>query len=256
MQARWGSHGDHPIIALTPASVDEIYTETVRAFNLSESLRVPVVLLWDEVIGHLIETIEVRPTADLQIVERKRAQSPPEHYQPFAETESGVPDMARPGDGYRTHTTGLTHGEDGFPTQDPATVDRMMSRLLGKLERNREQVESFELLECDDPDILIVAYGITSRAARRAIKLAREQGIKVGMFRPITLWPFPERHFKRVAAGASGILVPEMNAGQLCLEIERLCPPGCSVSRLNRIDGQAIDPDEILNRIIELASHD
>ncbi len=256
MQARWGSHGDHPIIVLTPASVDEIFTETVRAYNLSELLRVPVVLLYDEVIGHLVESIDVRGPEDLEVFDRKWTRASPEQFLPFAATDDGVPEMARPGDGYRTHTTGLTHGENGFPTQDPAEVDRVMRRLLGKLERNRSLVESFETLACDDADILIVAFGIASRAARRAVKLARQRGIKVGLFRPITLWPFPEQAFVEIAASANQVLVPEMNAGQLCLEIERLCPPGTGVSRMNRIDGESITPTEILQRVEALETND
>ena len=249
MQARWGSHGDHPVIVLTPASVDEIFTETVRAFNLSELLRVPVVLLYDEIIGHLVETIELRKPTDLALFERKWTKVAPDEYLPFAATDNGVPEMARPGDGYRTHTTGLTHGENGFPTQNPAEVDRVMRRLLGKLDRNRSLIESYEALACDDADILIVAYGITSRAARRAVKLGREQGIKVGLFRPISLWPFPQLPLVEIADSATKILVPEMNAGQLCLEIERLCSPASRVSRMNRIDGEAITPAEILARV-------
>jgi len=256
MQARWGSHGDHPIIVLTPASVDEIFTQTVRAYNLSELLRVPVVLLYDEVIGHLVESIDVRGPEDLEVFDRKWTRTSPEQFLPFAATDDGVPEMARPGDGYRTHTTGLTHGENGFPTQHPSEVDRVMRRLLGKLERNRSLVESFETLACDDADILIVAFGIASRAARRAVKLARQRSIKVGLFRPITLWPFPEQAFVEIAASANQVLVPEMNAGQLCLEIERLCPPGTGVSRMNRIDGESITPMEILQRVEALETND
>lgn len=256
MQARWGSHGDHPIIVLTPASVDEIFTETVRAYNLSELLRVPVVLLYDEVVGHLVESIDVRGPEDLEVYDRKWTRASPEDFVPFAATDDGVPEMARPGDGYRTHTTGLTHGENGFPTQDPAEVDRVMRRLLGKLERNRSLVESFETLACDDADVLIVACGIASRAARRAVKLARQRGIKAGLFRPITLWPFPEQAFAEIAASADQVLVPEMNAGQLCLEIERLCPPGTAVSRINRIDGESITPMEILQRVEAMETND
>ena len=252
MQSRWGSHGDHPIVVLTPASVDEIYTETVRAFNLSERLRVPVVLLYDEVIGHLLETIELRAPEDLEILERKWTQVPPEEFLPFADTDDGVPEMARPGEGYRTHTTGLTHGENGFPTQNPAEVDRVLHRLLDKLERNRELIDKFEMLSCEDADILIVTCGITSRAARRAVKLGREQGIKIGLFRPITLWPFPEKQFAQVADAARHVLVPEMNAGQLCMEIERLCPP-TKVARMNRINGESFTPHEILDRARALA---
>ncbi|MDH3377994.1 MAG: 2-oxoacid:acceptor oxidoreductase subunit alpha [Gammaproteobacteria bacterium] len=256
MQARWGSHGDHPVIVLTPASVDEIYTETVRAFNLSELLRVPVVLLYDEVIGHLVETIELREPADLELFERRWTRAPPEEYVPFAAADDGVPEMARPGDGYRTHITGLTHGENGFPTQNPEQVDRVMRRLLGKLDRNQSLVEHFEALTCEDADIIIVAYGITSRAARRAVKLGREQGIGVGLFRPITLWPFPQQAFVEIVDSAGKILVPELNAGQLCLEIERLCSPSSKVSRMNRIDGLAITPNEILERVKALESND
>ena len=256
MQARWGSHGDHPVIVLAPASVDEIYRETVRAFNLSELLRVPVVLLYDEVVGHLVETIEIPEPGEFELLERKWTQAPPEEYLPFAATDDGVPEMARPGDGYRTHTTGLTHGENGFPTQDPEEVDRVMHRLLGKLDRNRTIIERHEVLECDDAEIVIVAYGITSRAARRAVKLGREQGIKVGLFRPITLWPFSQQPFEKITAKAKHILVPEMNAGQLCLEIERLCSRACKVSRMNRIDGEAITPIEILERVKALESND
>ena len=255
MQARWGSHGDHPVIVLTPASVDEIYTETVRAFNLSELLRVPVVLLYDEVIGHLVENIELRQPADLEVFERKWTKASPGEYLPYAETDDGVPEMARPGEGYRTHITGLTHGENGFPTQNPEEADRVIRRLLGKLDRNRSLIESFEALAWEDADILIVAFGITSRAARRALKLGREQGIKIGLFRPITLWPFAEDAFVEIAGPARKILVPEMNAGQLCLEIERLCSRA-KVTRMNRIDGEAITPMEILERVKALESND
>jgi len=256
MQARWGTHGDHPVIVLTPASVDEIYTETIRAFNLSESLRVPVVVLYDEIIGHLNETIELRDPAKLDIRQRKWASVAPEHYLPYQAGEKGVPVMARPGDGYRTHTTGLTHGEDGFPTQDPQTVERMMTRLLTKLDRNRSMIESYETLQCDDAEVLVVAFGITARAARRAVKLARERGIRAGLFRPITLWPFPEQAFGIAADSVDNVLVPEMNAGQLCLEIERLCSSGSRVSRLNRFDGEAISPGQILQYIEKLKSGD
>jgi len=254
MQARWGTHGDHPVIVLTPDSVDEIYTETIRAFNLSESLRVPVVMLYDEIIGHLNETIELRNPAQLDIRQRRWASVAPEHYLPYQAGENGVPVMARPGDGYRTHTTGLTHGEDGFPTQDPETVERVMTRLLSKLDRNRSMIESYETRHCDDAEILVVAFGITARAAKRAVKLARERGIRAGLFRPITLWPFPDQAFTARADSVSNVLVPEMNAGQLCFEIERLCSSGTRVSRLNRIDGEAISPRQILQHIEKLIS--
>ncbi|MBK6581880.1 MAG: 2-oxoacid:acceptor oxidoreductase subunit alpha [Gammaproteobacteria bacterium] len=256
MQARWGTHGDHPIVVITPASVPEIYEQTIRAFNLAEALRVPVILLYDEAIGHLRETVEIRDSASIELRERKWASGPAAGFQPYAAGEDGVPQMVRPGDGFRTHTTGLTHAPDGFPTQDPVLVQQYMRRLLGKLEQHRELVESFEAVAAGDAEILLVCYGITSRAARRALKLARNEGIKVGMFRPITVWPFPAQALKAVLGSVKNLLVPEMNAGQLIQEIERHCPAGCRVEGLNRIDGETITPDQILHRIRELASHE
>jgi len=253
MQTRWGTHGDHPVIVLTPASVAEIWSETVRAFNLSERYRVPVVVLYDEVVGHLIETVELPAPDALEIVERSWESGPCREHQPYAAGDDGVPAMARPGDGYRTHITGLTHAEDGFPTQDPAAVDRVMRRLLGKLDRHREAIESFETVGCEDALVLVVAYGITARAAGRAVRQARDQGIRAGLFRPVTIWPFPERAFREVAGRAHAVLVPELSAGQLCLEVERHCTPVGGVEALGRIDGEPIAPVEILERIRELA---
>jgi 2-oxoglutarate ferredoxin oxidoreductase subunit alpha len=255
MQARWGTHGDHVTITLTPASVAEIHQQTVRAFNLSERFRVPVVLLIDEIIGHLTETVELPDTAGLQLSERKWATGDQESFQPYSETEDRIPPMARPGDGFRTHTTGLTHGPSGFPTQEPELVDRVARRLLEKLELHRNEIDSFETIECDDAQIIVVAYGITARAARRAVRLARERGVAAGLFRPITLWPFPERQFREQVADASAVLVPELNAGQLSLEIERFCPDTTKLQTLNRIDGEVISPTQILEQIEELASH-
>jgi 2-oxoglutarate ferredoxin oxidoreductase subunit alpha len=254
MQARWGTHGDHPVIVLTPSSVIEVWGETVRAFNLSERYRVPVVVLYDEVVGHLIETVELPVCGSFEVIERRWESRPPQEHQPYAAGEDGVPPMARLGDGYRTHVTGLTHAEDGFPTQDPAAVDRVMRRLLGKLGRHREAIESFELFECEDAQVLVVAYGITARSAQRAVRQARARGVRAGLFRPITMWPFPERAFREVAERAAAVLVPEMSAGQLCLEVERHCAPAGGVESLGRVDGQPIAPAEILERLQELAS--
>ncbi len=249
MQARWGTHGDHPIIVLTPASAPEIYEQTVRAFNLSERLRVPVVILLDETIGHLMETVELPEPGSMSLVERKWASGPADEFLPYRETDDGVPEMARPGDGYRCHTTGLTHWEDGFPTQDPDKVNRMIGRILGKLDHHRDVVEAYETMECEDADVVVVGFGITSRAARRAVKAARQKGIKAGLFRPITLWPFPEEPFRQAAGHAKTIIVAEMNAGQLSLEVERLCAGQTQLRPLNRIDGEPIEPQDILEKI-------
>ncbi len=153
--------------------------------------------------------------------------------------------MARPGDGYRTHTTGLTHGEDGFPTQNPEAVTRNLSRLFGKLERHRDLIDSYEAVQCDDADIVIVAIGISARASMRAVEQCRAQGLRVGLFRPITLWPFPEQQLREAAATAHAVLVPEMNTGQLRLEVERVLG-GTPVEGIHLFSGEAIVPDDIV----------
>lgn len=253
MQARWGSHGDTPLIVLAPDSVSEIYQQTIRAFNLSERLRVPVIVLYDEAIGHLTESVTLADPDQLELVVRDWASGDPGDYHAYMANHDLVPPMARPGDGYRAHFTGLTHDQDGFPTQNPSEVKRAMDRLHDKLEHHRELIEAVDTLHVDDAEILLVAIGISARAARRAVNMAREQGIKAGLFRPITLWPFPERALREAAAGSHAILVPEMNTGQLRLEVERICAGGAKVSGINRIDGQPISPAEIAQCIEELA---
>jgi len=252
MQARWGTHGDHPVIVLTPASVSEIYRQTMQAFNFSEAYRVPVVVLYDEVLGHLVETIELPAPDEVEIIDRIWANGPRESYLPYATGESAIPVMARPGDGYRAHTTGLAHDEDGFPTQDPARLEEIMQRLLGKLDRHRDAIAQYEASGCEDAAVVVVAYGITARAARQAVQLARSRGIAAGLFRPLTLWPFPEAAFEAAVHHARHILVPEMNAGQLVLEIERLCSDQQRVVPLNRINGEPISPSEIVHQIERL----
>jgi len=252
MQSRWGTHGDHPIIVVTPSSVQEIYQQTIRAFNLSETYRVPVIVMYDEAIGHLVDTVDLPAQEDIEIKDRKWANGPVEGYLPYEPDEDGIPPMPLPGDGYRTHTTGLTHLETGFPTQVPSDVSRVIGRLLDKIERHRDAIEQYELTHCDDAEILVVAFGITARASERAVNTARESGIKVGLMRPVTLWPFPERKMKDLAGQVSHVLVPEMNAGQLILEVERLCPDAVTVNGINRFDGEPINPGEILEKIEEI----
>jgi 2-oxoglutarate ferredoxin oxidoreductase subunit alpha len=255
MQARWGTHGDHPIIALAPASVKEIYSETIRAFDLAERLRTPVVVLFDEVVAHLIESVTLPPPGSIVIAERKCAKGDENDFHPFAETDDLVPPMARPGDGLRVHTTGLTHTADGFPTQQPALAARAVQRLIDKIERHRDEVVRFETVQTEDAEFVVVAVGIVARAARRAVADLRAEGLKVGLFRPITLWPFPERAARETAGRARRVLVAEMNAGQLALEIERLAGAPDKVARLNRIDGEPIAPAEIAAKIRELAAN-
>lgn len=251
MQARWGSHGDYPIIVLAPASVREIYEQTIRAFDLAERLRTPVTLVYDQSVAQLLETVELKPPA--ATLERVWASGPRAEYQPYGASDDGVPAMSRPGDGYRSHTTGLTHAEDGFPTQSPELVERNMRRLLGKLERHRGTIESVQTAECDDAEVLVVAIGISARAASSAVSAARARGVRAGLFRPITLWPFPEEALRRAASRARAVLVPEMNAGQLRLEVERVLGRAVPVEGINRIGGDPIDPGAIAARLQALA---
>ena len=252
MQARWGSHGDYPMIVLTPWSVREIFDETIRAFDLAERFRSPVVLLYDQVLAQLSETVVLDVAADRARIERKTASGPQTAFKPYAADADGIPPMARPGTGYRTHTTGLTHGESGFPTQDPEAVTRNLSRLFSKLDRNRDAIDAYQTLQCDDADVLIVAIGITARAAARAVELCRARGVRAGLFRPITLWPFPEKALQAAAARARAVLVPELNAGQLCGEVDRILGD-TRVEGLFRFNGEPIVPSEIAERAAALA---
>jgi 2-oxoglutarate ferredoxin oxidoreductase subunit alpha len=253
MQARWGTHGDHPAIALVPASVREAFSETVRAFNLAERFRTPVLLLIDEVIAHMREPVEVPAPGSLELWDRPRPAVPPEAYLPYAETPSGVPPMADFGTGYRYHVTGLVHDQRGLPKDGPRVVDELLRRLLHKLEVAREDIDRFEIVDTDDAEVLVVAYGAVARSARAALREARAAGLRAGLFRPLTLWPFPEAHLEKLARGRRAILVAEMNAGQIALEVERTVRGRCPVYRVNRFDGEPIAPEEILLGIKEAA---
>jgi 2-oxoglutarate ferredoxin oxidoreductase subunit alpha len=254
MQARWGSHGDHPVIVVAPASVQEIYGETIRAFNLAEEFRTPVVVLYDEIVAHLMEMIEIPAPESIVRVERKWVDGAAPDYLPYAETADLVPVMSRPGEGHRVHVTGLTHTPDGFPTQKPDLADKALTRILDKIEKNRDRIEKVEEISTEDADILIVAIGIVARAARSAVEVLRAEGIKVGLLRPVTLWPFPEAAVRKAAQKARVVLVPEMNTGQLNREVERLVDTPARVVGLHRIDGEPIAPAEIVARIRELVA--
>ena len=253
MQARWGTHGDHPIIVVAPASVQEIYDETIRAFNLAEEFRTPVVVLYDEVIAHLLESIVLPQRRTVATVNRKWASGEEPNFLPYAETEDFVPVMSRPGCGHRVHVTGLTHTPDGFPTQKPDLAASATQRLLDKIEANRDRIERIETFDVEDAEVVIVAVGIVARAARRAAQDLRGAGVRAGLFRPGTRWAFPEEALREAANRARCVLVPEMNAGQLALEVERILGRD-KVARLNRIDGEPIAPADIARRVREIAA--
>lgn len=250
MQARWGPHGDHPTIALYPSSVSEAYSVTIMAFNFAEKYRMPVILLLDEVIGHMRERVVLPDKKDIQIIDRAKATVPPEEYLPYkADPDGGVPEMPAFGEGYRYHVTGLIHSENGFPTTAPEKTAALLNRLMKKVDNNIDDIVKYQEDGLDDAEIVLIAYGSVARSAKSAMDTAREQGIPVGLLRPITIWPFAENKVKEIANRAKTIIVPEMNLGQYRLEIERAVAGKCEVLGLNRADGEIITPEDILEKI-------
>jgi 2-oxoglutarate/2-oxoacid ferredoxin oxidoreductase subunit alpha len=246
MQARWGTHGDHPAIALAAASPREFYELTVRAFNLAERLRTPVTLLCDEVVAHMYEKVDMLTLADLPIENRKKPTAAPGQHRAYAAGEDGVPAIAPFGDGYRYHVTGLAHDERGYPTQNPAVIAATQRRLHEKIERQRKDIVQFETLGCDDAEVVVFAYGIVSAAARQAVRAARAQGIRAGLFRAITLWPFPTEEIAALAEQVDRIVVAEMNLGQMLWEVERAAGNSKHIHACLKADGETITPEEIM----------
>ncbi len=251
MQARWGTHGDHPMVALAPASVREIYDLTVRAFNLSELCRTPVILLYDEVIGHMREKAEVPDPSQFEILDRKKPVCLPEGYLPYKGDEDDVPPFIRFGEGYRYHITGLAHDERGFPTQNPRVVEAKQRRLHRKIEQRREEIVAYETFLLDDAEIAIFAYGVTARSAKAAVKTARKEGIRVGLFRPVSLWPFPDLELEKLAEQVKGVVVAEMNLGQLIYEVDRAARGKARIVACQKASGEPIHPEEILAALRE-----
>ena len=253
MQARWGTHGDHPAIALAPASVQEIFTETVRAFNLAERFRMPVSLLTDEIIGHMREKIVIPEEGELEIWDRPRPDVPPEEYKPYDTSGGIIPPMADFGTGYRWHVTGLNHDETGFPTNKPNLVQPEEERLLAKITENLSVIEKFKDVRQEGARVGVMAYGSTARSAKSAVSEAAAQGVPVDFLRPVTLWPYPETPTREMAERVDVIIVAEMNLGQMIHEVERCIGGKAKVAGVNRADGEPITPEQILNRIMEVA---
>ncbi len=253
-QAKWGTHGDHATIALVPASVQEIFTETVRAFNLAEKYRMPVQVLYDEIVGHMRERIEFPEPGELEIINRTLPTVPPEQYKPYDTSFGDVPPLAAFGSGYRFHVTGLNKAQDGFPTTKAEYVDAEERRQVRKVEGEvaRAQIELNEEYLTEDAEVLIFAYGSTSRSARYAVNELRKEGIKAGLFRPLTLWPFPEKRISALGKQVKAIIVPEMNLGQMNLEVERVVKGSCPVISIGRVDGEPLNPGQIIAQVKEV----
>ena len=252
MQSRWGTHGDHPIIVLTPSSVYEFFELTVQAFNLSERYRTPVILLVDEVVAHMREGVILPAKNDLKIVERPRPTMPPKWYIPYADPGNGVPLMPAFGDGYRYHVTGLYHDVRGYPTVRADEVEPLIHRLFTKISNDFNHLQWFDSFETENAKVTVIAYGCVARAALRAVQQAREKGLRVGLIKLKILWPFMRRTITRILENSQKVLVPELNVGQISREVKRVNKGNCIVVTLNKVDGTPIKPAQILQVLEEM----
>ena len=251
MQAKWGTHGDHPIIALSPSTVEECYHLCIRAFNLAEKYRTPVIFLMDEIVGHLREGVTIPEEGSYEVIDRTVCADKDTSFAYGTFDERGVPVMAPFGEGQRYNVTGLIHGKDGFPTNSNAIAASQVKRLLSKINDNLSDILSWEEDLSDDADVCIVCYGGTARSVAGAVERLRSEGMKVGFFRPITIWPFPEEKIRDIAGRVKKIVVVEHNFGQLVLEVERAVKGACTVDFLGKGDGTVITPDEIIEKVKE-----
>ena len=251
MQARWGTHGDHPVIVLAVSTVNDCFTIIVQAFNLAEKFRVPVIVLSDEIVAHTRETVVLPDPADIMVIDRIHPGVPPEWYLPYEDNSRGVPAMAAMGSGYRHHVTGLIHDVRGFPTERPEEVDAFIRRLFRKITNGFAEIQMTRSVMLEDAEIAVIAYGAVSRSALRAVRLVRSQGVRAGLLQLITLFPFPRKAVEAVLRQCRRVLVPEMNMGQMIREVKRV-NRDTEIVRHNRVDGQFITPDEIYDHLLAM----
>ena len=249
MQARWGTHGDHVIIALCPSSVKEVFDLTITATNLAEKYRTPVILLIDEVIGHMREKVVLPQLESVEIIDRLKPTCPPEWYRPFEDNKSGVPLMATFGDGYRYHITGLTHDDMGFPTTKPDEVNALMQRHFRKIRQGFDDILLYENFLMEDATSVIVAYGAMYRTAKTAVLDLRKEGHKIGLLKLTTIWPFPKIAFENMPDQVEELFVPEMNMGQLFREVVRVNRGKRLTHKINKVTGELMTPEEIVYKI-------
>jgi 2-oxoglutarate ferredoxin oxidoreductase subunit alpha len=253
MQARWGSHGDYEIIALCPNSPQECFDLTIEAFNLSEQYRVPVLVMTDETVGHMYEKVIIPEPEKLKLVTRPRPKEGEKNHLPYALTNGdSVPPMGLAGEGYKLHVTGLTHDERGYPAVNAEMQAKMIPRLINKIKDNADKICRYEEKNIDDAEIVILSYGTSARIAEWAMHIAREQGKKVGFFRLITAWPFPEKRIREIAEKVKGIVVAEINLGQMVYEVERVVRGKCKVILSPNAGGRVHEPEEILEYVEEV----
>lgn len=252
MQARWGAHGDHPIIVLAPSSVAECFGLTIKAFNLSEKYRTPVIVLIDEMIAHMREKVFLPSPGEIELVERPKPTEPPEWFVPYRDPGTGVPPMPSFGDGYRYHVTGLVHDERGYPTTRADEVEPFIKRLFQKISQDFDELQWGETYYTEDSTLNIIAFGSVARAALRTVKEARARGMKVGLLKLLILFPFMRRKVTQLMENSTTILVPEMNMGQISREVKRVNQGRCRVETLNKVAYEPMTPQEILDKIEEI----
>jgi 2-oxoglutarate ferredoxin oxidoreductase subunit alpha len=257
MQARWGSHGDYEIIALSPSSPQELFDLTIRAFNLSEKYRIPVLVMTDAEVGHMTEKVVIPAPEEIQIVNRpqvRRGDVEPDHFRIYRDRPAGngdgyVSPMAAAGEGYRIHVTGLTHDERGYPGMNARTQEWNINRLVNKIRAHRDEIIEVQEQGLDDAEVVVVSYGISARTSLWPIELARREGIRVGYLRLVTVWPFPEERIRQLARNIRAFVVPEINMGQMVREVERCAAGQAQVFGANRAGGDILEPEQVLDVI-------
>jgi 2-oxoglutarate ferredoxin oxidoreductase subunit alpha len=251
MQARWGTHGDHAIIALAPSTVLECIELTVRCVSLSEQYRTPTILLLDEVIGHMRESVTLPSPGTYHCASRRVPGDDVEDYRPAACEGDAVAPLASFGGPHRFHVTGLTHDAHGFPTMVPDEVETKIHWIVEKIESRADELAMNEEFMTDDCEVLVLAYGSTARVAKASVRELREKGVKAGLLRVKTIWPFSSKRLRELAPRLRGVVVPEMNMGQFVLEVERVICGQTRVERLGRVDGHLFTPDQITDFVME-----
>jgi 2-oxoglutarate ferredoxin oxidoreductase subunit alpha len=252
MQARWGSHGSYEIIAVVPSSIQEMFDLTVQAFNLSEKYRIPVLVMADEATGHMSEKLVIPEINSDNLISRKKPKVAPEQYWPYTADKDMIPPMAVAGEGYHFHTTGLTHDERGYPVMTVETQDKLIRRLVDKIRLNHTDIIQLKEFQIEDADIIVCSYGISARISQLAVDLARKEGIKAGLVQMVTVWPFAEERIRELAHQAKAFVVPEINMGQIVLEVER-CAGGIRTLSVPHPGGAVHQPKVILDAIRKAA---
>jgi 2-oxoglutarate ferredoxin oxidoreductase subunit alpha len=252
MQARWAPHGDFTAIAVAPSTIEEAVYETIRAFNLAERFRTPVVVLMDEVLGHSRQIIRLPEPGEVEIYDRVKPTASPDDYIPFEFTENLVSPMPAYGDGYRYVVTGLTHDQMGFTTNKPSEIAPKLDKLRNKILNYQDEITKIRSEQVDDAEVLFVSYGTVSRAALQATQIARKAGVKVGSIQLCTVWPFPENEIRELCARAKTVVVAELNMGQLINEVRRVLPADITVTPLQRYDGEILTPMQLIEKLEEV----